>query len=546
MKKSFNLPPLHSGSRQPLELDGKRVVIVGANGSGKSRFTDYLIADNIDSAIKLSALDAIYPPVEPDRSTRSVDALYAKALTRIPFLRDDIQTRLDKALSLLICEELQVLMEHKLDMAEGREPQGSRMPETKLDVLSRIWRTIFPGNRILVRSGRMTFANTDDDNAGYSSLRLSNGEKAVLYALAVTLLAPRDTAIFVDSPGMFLHPSVTARIWERLESLRPDCQWIFTTHDIDFITASPAGTRMVWVRGYDAATSTWDYALMPADAHLSDDLYITLIGARSPVLFIEGDGKNSIDAKLYPLIFKDYTVRSLGSCDKVVESTRTFNDLNQLHHLNSHGIVDRDRRDTHEVEYLRRRGIFVPEVAEIENILMLEDVVRTVAEYHHCSPDKVFGHVKRKIISMFRNDLHEQALQHTRHRVKRLMEYRADGRFADINALEAHVRGMVNLIKPRRIYEELCRDFNRYLADKDYGAILRVYNQKSMLIQANVAGLCGIKGGKDAYINDIIKILRKDGPAAARIRSAIITCFGLDSEGVRPPVADLTNDDANV
>ena len=64
----------------------------------------------------------------------------------------------------------------------------------------------------------------------------------------------------------------------------------------------------------------------------------------------------------------------------MIEATRTFNDLSAFHHLDSHGVVDRDRRDANEVGYLRQRKVFVPEVAEIENILMLENVIRAVAK----------------------------------------------------------------------------------------------------------------------------------------------------------------------
>ncbi len=543
MIKTLHLPPLCDGSRPELPLDGRRVVIVGANGSGKTRFTDYLIDAYRDCSVRLTALDALYAPEKPDLSPGSVDELYRRAVAQIPFLRNDIQTRLDKALSLLVCEELQTLMSHKIAVADGRADATRPLPQTRLDLLSQAWRSIFPGNRILLNSGRVTFANTADDTAGYSSIRLSNGEKAVLYAIAVTLLAPSGSLMFVDSPGLFLHASVTSMVWTRLQELRPDCHWIFTTHDVDFLSDGGIGSDIIWVRGYDATAQQWDYTMLPPDAALSDEMYVTLIGARSPVLFIEGDGKNSIDARLYPLIFRDYTVRSLGSCDKVVEATRTFNDLNQLHHLNSRGIVDRDRRDEREVAYLRRRRIFVPEVAEIENILMLEDVIRTVASRHGRSPQRAFSLVKRKLISMFRGDLKSQALQHTRHRVKRLMECRADGRFNDIKALEEHVRGIIDVIRPRHIYEELCREFNRYVTESDYASILRVYNQKSMLVHTNVAGLCGIEGGKDAYINAIIEILKDGGEPAECIRHAVVRCFGLDATDVRPEIADLTIDD---
>ena len=38
-------------------------------------------------------------------------------------------------------------------------------------------------------------------------LRLSDGEKAVLYYAAAVLYAPENAVIFVEAPEMFLHPS---------------------------------------------------------------------------------------------------------------------------------------------------------------------------------------------------------------------------------------------------------------------------------------------------------------------------------------------------
>ena len=257
-------------------------------------------------------------------------------------------------------------------------------------------------------------------------------------------------------------------------------------------------------------------------------MYMSILGARKPVLFIEGDGRHSIDAKLYPLVFKEYTVKSLGSCNKVIEATRTFNDLVSFHNMDSRGIVDRDRRDEKEVEYLRGKKVMVPEVAEIENILMLEEVIRTVAHSRGKNESKVFQKAKHAVMSQFRHDLRQQALLHTRHRVKRTMEYRTDGRFANIGMLEEHLSRLLIEIDPRGLYENFCREFRRYLETDDYSAVLKVYNQKSMLPGSNVAGLCGLRN-KDEYINAIIDILRHDSNDARRIRTAITRCFGLES-----------------
>jgi hypothetical protein len=217
----------------------------------------------------------------------------------------------------------------------------------------------------------------------------------------------------------------------------------------------------------------------------------------------------------------------LGSCNKVIETVRSFNDLQNFHQLDSHGIVDRDRRSEEEVEYLRKKNIFVPNVAEIENILMLEGVIRAVARHKRRNPDIVFPKVKRRVIDMFTHELKQQALQHVRHRVKHDVELRIDMKFTSINALENHMVELVSEINPRGLYDQLCREFHVYEDDGDYASILRVYNQKQMLNDSNVATLCGFKS-KDDYIRGVLNILKGGSENAAAIRTAIKQCFGLD------------------
>ena len=161
-------------------------------------------------------------------------------------------------------------------------------------------------------------------------------------------------------------------------------------------------------------------------------------------------------------------------------------------------------RDDGEVAYLRAKNIFVPEVAEIENILMLEEVVRAVASFCGKDEDRVFRSVKKSILGQFRHELRNQAMQHTRHRIKRLLERRVDGKFTNINAFESHLDNLGRELNPRGMYEKLCREFNRLVAMDNYAGILKVFNQKSMLPVSNVSELCGLNGSKEAYINRII------------------------------------------
>ncbi len=535
------LPPQRNGQSDILPTSGENVIIIGANGAGKTRFTDRLISEMSDSAYRISALNALYIKHEVDKLPHSIDTLYEEAVSKAAFLRDDIVSQFDRMMVIMIYYEMLNLLKSKSVSEKNR--RHHEPSQSLLDKMISAWLEIFPDNKVKRVRGEVLFARKDDDEKAYSSFRLSDGEKAVLYYFGAALLAPENGVVFVDSPGLFLHPSITGIIWDKVEQLRPDCQFIYTTHDIEFLS-SRKNASVVWVRKFYFDSKRWDYVVLSPEAGISDDMFKTLVGARKPMLFIEGDAKHSIDAKLYPLVFRDYTVKSLGGCDKVIEATRTFNDLNSLHHLLSRGIVDRDRRSRQEVEYLRGRNIYVPEVAEIENILMLEEVIRTVASAHGKNEHRVFDSVRKSIIGQFRADLHKQALLHTRHRVKRLTECRIDGKFPNIAALESHLENLVNEIRPRQLYENLCREFQRYVSQGDYSSILRVYNQKSMLPSSNVAGLCGL-ASKDAYINAIIDILRGNGHGAERIRKAIINCFGLEDDRLdapKPEISQIKND----
>lgn len=175
---------------------------------------------------------------------------------------------------------------------------------------------------------------------------------------------------------------------------------------------------------------------------------------------------------------------------------------------------------------------------------MLEEVIRTVASRYGKDENKVFEKVSRAVISQFDSELKQQALMHTRHRVKRVMECRIDGRFASIGMLEKHMVGLVHEINPRGLYETFCRQFRRYVETGDYSGVLMVYNQKSMIPGSNVASLCGLQSKED-YIRAIISILREDGKDAARIRQAVVHCFGLDEPATSQPSAPSKNKKKN-
>lgn len=450
----------------------------------------------------------------------SIDDLYRKSIAAKPYMRSDAVSELDKLGYMLVTDEFEYLLSQKAarlaEMPHNPEP-------TKLDRLAELWERVFPGNRVLREAGALMFATNSGDNT-IGMAKLSQGEKSALYYAAAVLYAMPDAVIFVDSPSLFMHPAILNNLWNAIEQLRPDCTFVYDSVDDNFISSRTENV-CVWIKSYEAAGNTWDYEILDG-SDLTDDIFVDLIGSRKPVLFIEGDSKHSLDAKLYPLVFTDYTVRPLGSCNKVIETTRSFNDLKRMHHLDSHGIVDRDRRTEEEVAYLRRKNIFVPEVAEIENLFMLEEVIKTMAARRGRDPKKVFGKVRRNVMRMFASHSDEQALQHVRHKVKRDVECRIDARFTCITALEMHLRGLVDMLRPRACYNELRRTFRALLDNDDYAGVLKVFNHKPMLPDSNVAQLLGYRTKED-YVSSVLGVLKGRGKDGRRLRAAIKYSFGL-------------------
>lgn len=520
---NIQLPKRMNGAALPDLENVRQITLIGANGSGKTRFAHWLVDKYKDKAFRISALKALFPSTEKNELAGSIDMLYDEAVDSSPFYCKEAPTEFQRLIFLLLHDEFLDLLKFKTQLRLGDGEKD--IPETKFDKVARMWREVFPNNKVMRDGGKLLFSNDKTDDL-FSEMKLSDGEKSVLYYIGAVQYAQPNAIIFVDDPEIYIHHSIMQALWNVIEEIRPDCTFVYNTHDISFVS-SRIENVCVWVRNYDLINSAWDYEIVEPDETLSEQLYYDLLGSRKPILFVEGDASHSIDSKLYSLIFNEYTVKPLGSCNKVIEATRAFNDLQNFHHLDSHGIVDRDRRSDKEVQYLREKKIFVPDVAEIENILMLEGVIKAVARWRKKDEANVFQKVKMAIMNQFRSELRKQALEHVRHRMKNMAAVCIDRRFRDIGSLEDHISDLLNELNPRAYYEELCRDFHRYVANGDYNSVLKVFNEKTMLVNSNVAALCGLVG-KDEYIRTVLHILKGESREAKDIRKAIKKCFLID------------------
>ena len=380
--------PLNINKEEPV-ISANSLVVIGTNGAGKSSFGRALLTRYADRALKISGLHALFITGQPDEHTPSDEWMQLQMLIKERLLLPRI-TEYEKMILRLQREEFEAAVNYKeaCKLNAGLEP-----PATKIDVIQQIWEQMFPHNRLVRKSGFIELTSAERSCNSYTAGRMSDSEKLVFYLIAAGLYAPANALLVIEEPETLLHSSIKNLLWDKIEELRPDCTFVYLTHDIDFALARRSCKRL-WIRSYDADHQIWDYELIENNKSLPEELYMEVLGSRKPILFIEGTDNNSIDNRLYSLVFPDYMVKPMGGCQKVIETTKAFGQLKDFHMLESMGIVDRDRRTEGEIRYLNEQHIFVPSVAEVENLLMLEDVIKSVAGRLMKNPDEIFRQVK--------------------------------------------------------------------------------------------------------------------------------------------------------
>jgi hypothetical protein len=526
LHSELRLPPT-AANPSPILVCAAPVVIIGANGSGKSRFGYWLEENQADpklthriSAQKLLTFapsiigtpinDAeiewrwghMLPPAaltpsnirnvrrqHRHRANRSVDQL-SIATTLADF---------DAVLAVLYGRRREVSERIHRDLRSKKQISDDDYPLQPDEVLLNIWNRIMPQRHLRFESDRIEASV--DGSTWYNAMEMSDGERVALYLLAQCLLLPERSIIIIDEPELHLHKSIQARLWDEIERSRPSCLFVYITHDLDF-ASTRTGSQKIWLKAYDG--KIWEWERISTDYGFPERAVLEVMGSRRRVLFCEGE-QGTIDYQLYTALYQD-SIQPRGSCDKVIEATKAMRADNRLHHVDARGIVDRDYRSDEEVEALAARGIGTLKVAEIENLLCAIPVVRAVASHLGRDPDSAEDTAKELVFDALRASLTDQSRNRTIAQLNLLL-----GRFSTREkdpaqveiALQAHLAGL-NYAK---LYAEAAAGYQRILDNHDYDETLIRFNQKG--IYCSVARRLGL--APETYRSLVIKILNAPG-----------------------------------
>lgn len=314
----------------------------------------------------------------------------------------------------------------------------------------------------------------EDIQKQYNAAGMSDGERVCLYMICQVLCAPQDICIIIDEPELHLHPSIMHRLWADLEQARPDCHFIYVTHDTDF-AAQHGEADIIWIKSFDG--ENWDYKKLKSD-NLPDSLLLSILGNRKNVLFVEGK-EGGLDYQLYSRVFRKSLVIPCGSCINVIERVKAYGQSPYLHHLKVAGLIDRDYRTQHEIDGLMKENVYCLKVAEVENLFLTQEVL-TYYQKKMALPEEILSVIYRKGMEHFRSDLTKQISN----ALKSDLRYHLS--VTDIMGKET---------EPARIKENLETDLsvfiNKFWAEEsrryqeiaykeDFEEVLMVYNQKSL------------------------------------------------------------------
>lgn len=110
----LKLPPRIDGATPEVLTDVRQVTVIGANGSGKSRFCDALINELGGKAYRISALRALYPARrQREILPGSIDDMFQHINENHPHLVNDANNEFDKLSYIMLIDEFRELMGYK-------------------------------------------------------------------------------------------------------------------------------------------------------------------------------------------------------------------------------------------------------------------------------------------------------------------------------------------------------------------------------------------------------------------------------------------------
>lgn len=452
----------------------QNIVMIGSNGSGKSRFARALegkIASGI-SIISAQKLLIYENPRNINLNEKMVDEVKAfQRKSKLPGEHDLVHSLTSDLQNLLLA-----LLEEKLDKAT----EYYNTDEKEISLLNQtieIWQSLIP-HRKIVQSDKYKIIIETLDGVQYDFNQLSDGEKAIFYYIGHVLLAEENSYILIDEPENHLHLSISNTLWDKLELIRTDCKFIYITHDLDFAVSREDKT-LIWNKNY-SPPFTWDFEIVHEDDTLPEILMLEIIGSRKNILFCEGDARNSLDYKIYTKLFKDLNVIPVKGHEEVIKYCTAFNNNKDLSSLTAYGIIDGDTWTEDEVKGFYEKNIYVLPFNEIENAICQKEILQLVAKKVGTSEDGIEEFIKEFFASV-ESQKESISVWYANNRINNYLKRNLFKETKNIQQLKEEVNKALNQQEIEGFYSDMKSRIEKDILEQNYDSLLKYVNVKGTL-----------------------------------------------------------------
>ncbi|MCK9224121.1 MAG: AAA family ATPase [Candidatus Muirbacterium halophilum] len=460
----------------------KNFVIIGPNGSGKSTFsrevkrTMKLGNVTVIPAQKLFSYGGNYDsiPLKSNYGTQlqnrqNQDKLFKEERIDLNNYINDID--------LIIKTMIEIDVKHRYqyyDNAMISRKEILKPDKNKNDMILDKWNSIIKHRNMIFDKNKIIINYNDKY---YDFKNLSDGEKAIFYYIAHIILAKENSYIIVDEPENHLNLAIVNDLWDKLENIRSDCQFIYLTHNLDF-ASSRKNVVKLWNKEF-TPPNKWNIQVIPETEELPEELLMELLGSRKKILFCEGT-KGSLDYKLYSALFPDYFIQPVGGHLEVINYTKAFNKNKKLIGNSAVGIIDGDFHLESQIDKWKKDNIFTIQVQEVENLLC-DNILLESAKEHFREEDDFVELVKSKIFKNLESDREKQATIYVREYVNsNIKSHLIDKKHDSLEGIKNAFNEIVERIDFEKLFEDRSEDFDNVIKNENYEEALKIYNNKGL------------------------------------------------------------------
>lgn len=459
-------------------------VIIGANGAGKSSLINELRKNSFNEMYVIPAQKLLYFVLKIHDRNEITRERYIQDLKEVDLKYETIDfypTKIENDFSNTFTQLITLLVKDYTNIVTRRSRKEKNLPVALWDRVEQIWNQVFP---------EITFDLEPDDRvvkvkkngSQYSINGLSDGERCILFYIGNVLLAPENSYIVVDEPETFLNAAVYNELWDLLISERSDCQFIFASHNMDFVQ-SRTNASYIWCKKFEAPYDL-EYQVLEGTQEMPLSLLTEVSGTKKPILFCEGT-KTSIDYQIYSKLFSEWCfVKPVQGHKQVIQHTIAYNDLQPIHGNIAFGIIDNDWMDESSIQVYKEQNIFVLPFNEVEMILVDEAVVKSCLPFDNDKEkERKFENFQQSIIESCKAKKDKIISIALKKRLDEFMESHLIEK-GEPNEHDAHVflDSLSSKFDVDSTFNKIKSIVEESLASSDFSRILKICNLKKEII----------------------------------------------------------------